>query len=371
MTVAPSAASTLVSLADSALCCAVCPTPTRPPPACCRAREPQLTKPPGSLGRLEQIVAHLSVWQGRHPPRLETVRACIFAGNHGVAALGVSAYPAEVTAQMVANFQHGGAAINQLCRVNGITLSVEALELDRPTADFTRSPAMTESDCVIAFARGMAAVLPGTDLLVRRRDGNRQHEFGRGLDLLCPVWRRGLRLDRARHRRRRRPSPAIKIDTVTKARRAPRRRPRRPARDPASPRRPRNRGDGRRDRGRAVEPHAGAARRICLRRRRRRAACRSPRARSTIVWRPMFRPRRGHRRRCNSWVKRRCSTSACGSARARARRWRSDLRARRWPATSAWRPSRKPASAIGVTMRTRRSSRRDASTLDVCARRAL
>jgi nicotinate-nucleotide--dimethylbenzimidazole phosphoribosyltransferase len=166
VTVAPSAASTLVSLADVRALLRGLPDADEAAAARCRAREPQLTKPPGSLGRLEQIVAHLSVWQGRHPPRLETVRACIFAGNHGVAALGVSAYPAEVTAQMVANFQHGGAAINQLCRVNGITLSVEALELDRPTADFTRSPAMTESDCVLAFARGMAAVLPGTDLLV-------------------------------------------------------------------------------------------------------------------------------------------------------------------------------------------------------------
>jgi nicotinate-nucleotide--dimethylbenzimidazole phosphoribosyltransferase len=131
-----------------------------------QAREPQLTKPMGALGRLEEITRHLSMWQGRHPPRLEVVRACVFAGNHGVASLGVSAFPAAVTTQMVANFQHGGAAINQLCRANGITLSVDAFDLDNPTDDFTRGPAMSDSDCVAAFARGMASVLPGTDLLV-------------------------------------------------------------------------------------------------------------------------------------------------------------------------------------------------------------
>ncbi len=67
---------------------------------------------------------------------------------------------------MVANFQHGGAAINQLCRANGVTLSVDAFDLDDPTADFTRGPAMTDGGCAAAFARGMASVLPGTDLLV-------------------------------------------------------------------------------------------------------------------------------------------------------------------------------------------------------------
>lgn len=130
------------------------------------AREPQLTKPPGALGRLEQISRHFCAWQGRHPPKLDQVRARAFAGNHGVAALGVSAFPAEVTVQMVANFTHGGAAINQLCRANGIELAVTALELDRPTQDFTRAPAMSEEECVTALNIGMAAVPPDTDLLV-------------------------------------------------------------------------------------------------------------------------------------------------------------------------------------------------------------
>ena len=77
------------------------------------ARQAQLTKPPGSLGRLEDLVAWLARW-GRNPPRLTTVDVLVFAGNHGVTAHGVSPYPAAVTAQMVANFSSGGAAINQL-----------------------------------------------------------------------------------------------------------------------------------------------------------------------------------------------------------------------------------------------------------------
>lgn len=130
------------------------------------ARDPQLTKPPGALGRLEELSCWLAAWQGRHPPRLETPRARVFAGNHGVAALGVSAFPAEVTVQMVANFQHGGAAINQLCKTFGTELAVIALELDHPTADFTKAPAMTEAEFAAAFQAGMDAVPDDTDLLV-------------------------------------------------------------------------------------------------------------------------------------------------------------------------------------------------------------
>ncbi len=129
-------------------------------------RDPQLTKPPGALGRLEEISRWLAAWQGRHPPRLDQPRARIFAGNHGVAALGVSAFPAEVTVQMVANFQHGGAAINQLCRTFGTELAVIALDLDRPTADFTQGPAMDEAEFAAAFQAGMKAVPADTDLLV-------------------------------------------------------------------------------------------------------------------------------------------------------------------------------------------------------------
>src|SRR5437868_9396430 len=80
-------------------------------------REAQLTKPAGALGRLEELTAWLATWQARHPPRIDHPRTCVFAGNHGVAARGVSAFPATVTAQMVQNFVQGGAAVNQLCKL--------------------------------------------------------------------------------------------------------------------------------------------------------------------------------------------------------------------------------------------------------------
>ncbi|HSV30377.1 MAG TPA: nicotinate-nucleotide--dimethylbenzimidazole phosphoribosyltransferase [Candidatus Omnitrophota bacterium] len=129
------------------------------------ARDPQLTKPPGALGRLEDISRWLCAWQGRHPPRVERSIARVFAGNHGVAALGVSAFPAEVTVQMVMNFERGGAAINQLCATFGTELQVVSLDLDCPTADFTQRPAMTEAEFAAAFQAGMAAVPDGADLL--------------------------------------------------------------------------------------------------------------------------------------------------------------------------------------------------------------
>ncbi|MGC2854576.1 nicotinate-nucleotide--dimethylbenzimidazole phosphoribosyltransferase [Novispirillum sp. DQ9] len=130
------------------------------------SREPQLTKPAGALGRLEDLAAWLAAWQGRHPAAVEAPRCAIFAGNHGVAALGVSAYPASVTAQMVANFEAGGAAVNQLCRANGVALGVTALDLDRPTADFTQGPAMTEAEVVAALNAGLRAATEGAaDLL--------------------------------------------------------------------------------------------------------------------------------------------------------------------------------------------------------------
>jgi nicotinate-nucleotide--dimethylbenzimidazole phosphoribosyltransferase len=89
----------------------------------------------------------------------------VFAANHGVAARGVSAYPAAVTAQMVANFVAGGAAVNQICRAVDAELRVYEMDLDRPTADFTAAPAMSDEECAHAMAYGMMAVEPGIDLL--------------------------------------------------------------------------------------------------------------------------------------------------------------------------------------------------------------
>jgi nicotinate-nucleotide--dimethylbenzimidazole phosphoribosyltransferase len=128
-------------------------------------REATLTKPPRSLGRLEDLVAWLAHWQGHAPPRLDRVEILVFAGNHGVTKQGVSAYPAEVTVQMVANFATGGAAINQLARNAGARLNVIPLALDQPTADFTEQPALTEQEFVAAVNTGYEAVSPDRDLI--------------------------------------------------------------------------------------------------------------------------------------------------------------------------------------------------------------
>jgi nicotinate-nucleotide--dimethylbenzimidazole phosphoribosyltransferase len=129
------------------------------------ARQAQLTKPPGSLGRLEEIVAWLARWQGRATPRLDRVRVLIFAGNHGVVAQGVSPYPASVTAQMTANFARGGAAINQIAAVAGAELRIIPLRLDQPTRDLTLAPAMDEEEFLEAVSAGFDAVDPSADLV--------------------------------------------------------------------------------------------------------------------------------------------------------------------------------------------------------------
>jgi nicotinate-nucleotide--dimethylbenzimidazole phosphoribosyltransferase len=129
------------------------------------AREAELTKPRGALGRLEELTAWLARWQGRATPRLDRVRVAVFAGNHGVAARGVSAFPAAVTAQMVANFEAGGAAVCRLAEVAGAELHVDALELDRPTGDITREDALDPDGVARAAAAGAAAVRDDLDLL--------------------------------------------------------------------------------------------------------------------------------------------------------------------------------------------------------------
>ena len=133
--------------------------------AAVRARQDTLTKPPGSLGRLEDMVAWLARWQARAMPVLENVQILVFAGNHGVTARGVSPYPAAVTAQMVANFASGGAAINQLARAAGAHLRVIPLDLDTPTQDIVTGPALTPAGFAAAWQAGFQAVTPGTHLL--------------------------------------------------------------------------------------------------------------------------------------------------------------------------------------------------------------
>lgn len=130
------------------------------------ARQAQLTKPPGSLGRLEKLAIWLSAWQCRERPRLDKIQALVFAGNHGVTARGISAFPAEVTAQMVGNFKNGGAAINQLCKQAGAKLEVIGLDLDKPTQDFTHAPALDEEAFLTCFNAGLSAVDSTSDCLI-------------------------------------------------------------------------------------------------------------------------------------------------------------------------------------------------------------
>ncbi|CUH43859.1 nicotinate-nucleotide--dimethylbenzimidazole phosphoribosyltransferase [Ruegeria atlantica] len=129
-------------------------------------RNGQLTKPPGALGRLEDLAIWYASWRGDARPQISAPQVIVFAGNHGVTAQGVSAFPPEVTVQMVMNFEHGGAAINQLAKAAGATMNVHALDLDRPTADFTAGPAMSEEELLEALRVGWTAVDHNADLLV-------------------------------------------------------------------------------------------------------------------------------------------------------------------------------------------------------------
>ncbi len=130
-----------------------------------RARQGELTKPAGSLGRLEDVAVFMAGWQGTPRPQLGKVQGVVFAANHGVAARGVSAYPVEVTAQMVANFRSGGAAINALGAAAGAQMSIVALELDRPTGDISATSALSEAECLAALNAGAEALDDDTQLL--------------------------------------------------------------------------------------------------------------------------------------------------------------------------------------------------------------
>ncbi|MGH3878923.1 MAG: nicotinate-nucleotide--dimethylbenzimidazole phosphoribosyltransferase [Actinophytocola sp.] len=148
------------------------------------ARHARLTKPTGSLGRLEELGAWLAACQGQSPPKpLRRPRIVVFAGDHGVAARGVSAYPSEVTAQMVANFAAGGAAINVLAAAAGADVRVVDMAVDadtpedvsghkvrRSSAAIDAEDALTEDEVDAALAAGKSIVDEevdaGADLLV-------------------------------------------------------------------------------------------------------------------------------------------------------------------------------------------------------------
>ncbi|WP_197521319.1 nicotinate-nucleotide--dimethylbenzimidazole phosphoribosyltransferase [Mycobacterium sp. E787] len=163
--------------------------PVTPPDAgaaaAARARQDTLTKPRGALGRLEDLSVWVAACQGRCPPKqFERARVVVFAGDHGVARSGVSAYPPEVTAQMVANIDGGGAAINVLAGIAGATVRVADLAVDaepaserigarkvrRGSGDIRTQDALSEGETLAAIAagRGIAdeEVDAGADLLI-------------------------------------------------------------------------------------------------------------------------------------------------------------------------------------------------------------
>jgi nicotinate-nucleotide--dimethylbenzimidazole phosphoribosyltransferase len=153
--------------------------------AAARARQDALTKPRGALGRLEDLSVWIASCQGHCPPRqFDRARVVVFAGDHGVARSGVSAYPPEVTRQMVANIDAGGAAINVLADIAGATVRVADLAVDadaaserigahkvrRGSGDITMRDALTDGETVAAIAAGRAIadeeVDGGADLLI-------------------------------------------------------------------------------------------------------------------------------------------------------------------------------------------------------------
>jgi nicotinate-nucleotide--dimethylbenzimidazole phosphoribosyltransferase len=147
-----------------------------------RQRQAQLTKPAGSLGRLEELGVWVASCQGVCPPKpFARPRIVVFAGDHGVAAHGVSAFPSEVTGQMVANFAAGGAAINVLAAAAGATVRVvdmavegdtgaEDLKVRRSSGSIDREDALTDEETATAVIAGRAIaddeIDSGADLLI-------------------------------------------------------------------------------------------------------------------------------------------------------------------------------------------------------------
>ncbi len=167
-----------------AVTAAAIPTLDEEARAAARTRQARLTKPPGALGRLETLSEELAAITGQPRPRLERRAIIVAAGDHGVAARGVSAYPSEVTAQMVANFLSGGAAISVLANAAGARLRIVdagvraetphnprlvRLRIGAGTADITQQAAMSRTEAARAIAAGIALVreerTAGLDLL--------------------------------------------------------------------------------------------------------------------------------------------------------------------------------------------------------------
>ncbi|QYX58238.1 nicotinate-nucleotide--dimethylbenzimidazole phosphoribosyltransferase [Roseovarius sp. SCSIO 43702] len=157
---------TIETVDDIRACLGALPAPDGAARRRAGERNAQLTKPPGSLGRLEELAVWYAGWRGEARPLVERPQVIVFAGNHGVTQQGVSAFPADVTAQMVANFEAGGAAINQLSQAAGARLDVVALDLDQPTRDFTQAAAMDVDKFVKYMRVGWESIDNKCDLLV-------------------------------------------------------------------------------------------------------------------------------------------------------------------------------------------------------------
>ncbi len=173
------------NLTDFAAALADLPQSNRLVREAARQRQNQLTKPPGSLGRLEEIALDIAAWQGTETPRILNPHTIVFAANHGVAAQGVSPYPPSVTVQMVANFAAGGAAINALAEVAGSQLRIVPLELDRSTADITELPAMSPDDLLAALNAGAAALPSDADLIALGEMGIANTTIAAALSASC------------------------------------------------------------------------------------------------------------------------------------------------------------------------------------------
>ncbi len=301
--------------------------------AAVRARDAQLTKPPGSLGRLETIAEWLATWQGRKEPRIDRPMVAIFAGNHGVVEQGVAAYPQAVTAQMVLNFQAGGAAINQICKTFDLGLKVFELALERPTGDITQGPAMDEAECAATIAYGMEAVAGNTDLLCIG-------EMGIGNTTIAAAICHGLYGEEAEQW----VGPGTGVDSEGLKRKAD-------AVRRAVKLHKQALGDPlevlRRLGGRELAAMAGAI-----------LAARHERvpviidgyvasaAAAVITASPAIALRNLLIAPCwQGWASSRCSISACASAKGRARPWRQPSSRRPPASTPAWRRLRAPASA--------------------------
>ena len=125
-----------------------------------------LTKPKGSLGKLEKYAIWMAGWQKKEKPTMNNFQCLVFVGNHGVAKRNISAYPSEVTEQMVNNYRKGGAAINQLCKLSNTALSVIPIHLEKPTKDFSEEKAMSHSETFSAMELGYNSVPKKCDLLI-------------------------------------------------------------------------------------------------------------------------------------------------------------------------------------------------------------